>query len=120
MPVKLAQITLSMLWVRPQLRATVMEVFKALQGVCRGHVCRLRLWKKVYPNTPWQACLRSGVVHGGLLRRRPSHVLPMQVPAVLLRRRPPHWLQAPVAYQATVARAKGIACLLYTSPSPRD
>jgi len=65
-PGKLAQITLSMLQVRPQLRATVSEVFKALQGVRRGHVCRLRLRKKVHPNTPWQACLRSGVVHDGL------------------------------------------------------
>ena len=66
MPVKLAQITLSMLQVRPQLRATVNEVCKALQGVRRRHVCRLRLRTKVHPSTPWQGCLRSGVVHGGL------------------------------------------------------
>ena len=65
-PGPLARLTASILQVQPQDRVSMMEILRALQGARRAQVSRLRLRKKVCPNTPWQTVSRTGAIHGGL------------------------------------------------------
>ena len=64
-PGPLARLAASILQVQPQDRVSMMEILRALQGARRAQVSRLRLRKKVYPNTPWQTVSRIGAIHGG-------------------------------------------------------